>query len=405
ERPTQNLAAYDSFLLGEKVWNSTGEDAPSVRKALGFYERAVELDPDFPQAWARVSWADSILYVNSTPSPGLAERARQAAQTAIARGPERPEGYLALGHYERLVSKDFDRALQHYANGQRVAPGNTDLLYGKARAEQGLGHWDAALEDLKLAASLDPRSAVNFTALGYTLQRLRRYPEAREAYERGLALAPANLSLIVETAMTFLGEGNLDGARGVLHAVPRDVGPVELAAYVASANDLVWLLDQPHMEVLSRLTPSAFDDDRGIWARSLSQAYALRGDAANARAYAEQARRAFEEQLRATPDNAQRHVFLGLALAYLGRKEEAIREGERAVALDPVAKDGVKGPYFQHELVRIYMLVGEPEKAVDRLEPLLKVPYYLSPAWLEIDPNFEPLRENRRFQKLVPRAK
>ncbi|HEY6148005.1 MAG TPA: tetratricopeptide repeat protein, partial [Thermoanaerobaculia bacterium] len=244
-----------------------------------------------------------------------------------------------------------------------------------------------------------------FTALGYTLQRLRSYPEAREAYERGLALAPANLSLIVETAMTFLGEGNLDGARGVLSGVPKDVGPVELAAYVASANDLVWLLDQPQQEVLLRLTPSAFDDDRGIWARSMSQAYALRGDAASARAYAEQARRAFEEQLRATPDNAQRHVFLGLALAYLGRKEEAIREGERGVALDPVTKDGVKGPYYQHELVRIYMLVGEPEKALDRLEPLLKIPYYLSPGWLEIDPNFEPLRGHPRFRKLVARAK
>jgi TolB-like protein/tetratricopeptide (TPR) repeat protein len=405
ERPTRNLAAYDSFLLAEKIWNSTGEDAPSVRRSLGFYEQAVALDPGFLQAWARVSWAESILYINSTPSAALAERARQAAQTAIARGPERPEGYLALGHYERLVSKDFDRALQHYANGQRAAPGNADLLYGKARAEQGLGRWDTALEDLKLAARLDPRSAVNFTALGYTLQRLRRYPEAREAYERGLALAPANLSLIVETAMTFLGEGDLNRARAVLRAVPKDVGPTELVAYVASANDLVWLLDQPQQEVLLRLTPSAFDDDRGLWARCLNQAYALKRDAANVRAYAKESRRAFEEQLRAAPDNAQRHLFLGLALAYLGRKDEAIREGERGVALDPVAKDGVKGPYYQHELVRIYILVGEPEKALDTLEPLLRIPYYLSPGWLAVDPNFEPLRENPRFQKLAARAK
>lgn len=133
----------------------------------------------------------------------------------------------------------------------------------------------------------------------------------------------------------------------------------------------------------------------------MSQASALERDAANIRAYAEEARQAFEEQLRAAPDNAQRHVVLGLALAYLGRKEEAIREGERALALDPVAKDALRGPYYQHELVRIYMLVGEPEKALDKLEPLLKIPYYLSPGWLEIDPNFDSLRENPRFQKLV----
>ena len=474
ERPTQNLAAYDAYLKGEEIWNSVGDDPPSIRKALGFYEQAVALDPGFLQPWARISWANSILYLNSTPTPALAARAgqaartaialasnrpegylalghyerlvskdfhraleqyakgqrvapgnadllyataraehglgrwdgavehlRQAAKKAIALAPNRPEGYLALGHYERLVSKDFNRALEQYTKGQRVAPGNADLLYGTARAQQGLGRWEEAVEHLRQAASLDPRSAVNLTALGYALQRLRRYPEAREAFERGLALAPANLSLIGEMAMTFLGEGNLVGARAVLNAVPKDVGPIELVPYVASANDLVWVLDEQQREILLRLTPSAFDDDRGIWARCLSEAYALKRDAANVRAYAEEARRAFEEQIRATPDNAQRHVFLGLALAYLGRKEEAIREGERGVALDPVAKDGVRGPYYQHELVRIYILVGEPEKALDKLEPLLKIPYYLSPGWLRIDPNFDPLRGNPRFQKLI----
>jgi len=204
--------------------------------------------------------------------------------------------------------------------------------------------------------------------------------------------------------MTFLGEGNLVGARAVLKAVPKDVGSIELVADVASANDLVWVLDEQQRELLLQLTPSAFDDDRGTWARCLSQAYALKRDVANVRAYAEEARQAFEEQLRETPDNAQRHVALGLALAYLGQKEEAIREGERGVALDPVAKNGVRGPYYQHELVRIYIVVGEPEKALDKLEPLLKIPYYLSPRWLAIDPNFDPLRKNPRFQKIVAGA-
>jgi eukaryotic-like serine/threonine-protein kinase len=405
ERPAQNLAAYNAYLKGEEIWNSTGDDPPSLRKALGFYDQAAVLDPGFSQAWARVSDANSILYTISTPTPALAERARQAAEKAIALAPNRPNGYLAFGRYERLVSQDFHRALEQYAKGQRVAPGNADPLYGTARAEEGLGLWDAAVEHLRRAASFDPRSAVNFTALGYALQRLRRYPEAREAFARGLALAPANVSLIGEMAMTFLGEGNLVGARAVLKAVPKDVGSIELVAYVANANDLVWVLDEQQRETLLQLTPSAFDDDRGTWARCLSQAYALERDAANVRAYAEEARHAFEEQLRATPDNAQRHVALGLALAYLGRKEEAIREGERGVALDPVAKDALRGPYIQHRLVRIYMLVGDPEKALNQLEPLLKIPYYLSPRWLAIDPNFDPLRKNPRLQKLVAGGK
>jgi adenylate cyclase len=129
--------------------------------------------------------------------------------------------------------------------------------------------------------------------------------------------------------------------------------------------------------------------------------FADRGDTANVHPYAEEARKAFEEQIRAAPENPGRRAVL----AYLGRKEEGIREGERAVALDPASKDAFLGPYFQHQLARIYTLVGEPEKALDQLEPLLKIPYWLSPGWLKIDPNFDPLRKNPRFQKLVAGAK
>ena len=108
--------------------------------------------------------------------------------------------------------------------------------------------------------------------------------------------------------------------------------------------------------------------------------------------------------MRAAPQDAQRHALLGLALAYLGRKATAIQEGERGVALLPITKDAYVGPYIQHQLARIYLLVGEPEKALDQLEPLLKIPYYLSPGWLKIDPNFAPLRGNPRFERLVAGA-
>ncbi|HTR04423.1 MAG TPA: tetratricopeptide repeat protein, partial [Thermoanaerobaculia bacterium] len=252
-----------------------------------------------------------------------------------------------------------------------------------------------------LAVRLDPGSSGIQSVLGDALLRLRRYPEAREAYDRGLALAPTDLSLIETKAMAYLGEGDLAGARAVLKAAPREVEPTALVAYLANYYDLVWVLDEEQRELLLRLTQSAFDDDRGSWALCLVQAYALKGDAANVRTYAEEARKAFEEQLRATPNDPGRRVVLGLALAYLGRKEEAIREGERGVALDPVSKDALNGPYNQHQLARIFLLVGEPEKALDQLEPLLKIPYYLSPGWLKIDPNFDPLRKNPRFQKLV----
>jgi TolB-like protein/Flp pilus assembly protein TadD len=406
EKPTQNLAAYDAFLKGEEASKSLAvSDPPSLRKALGFYEQAVALDPGFAQAWARLSGASSILYYNSTPTPALAGRARQAGEKAVALAPNRPEGYLALGDYERDVSSDYTRALEQYEKGLRLATGDASLLRGTAFAEEYLGRWDAAVEHFRQAERLDPRSVETLRQFGDALLRLRRYPEARETLDRGLALTPANLSLTERKAITYLGAGDLAGARAVLKAAPKEVEPTALVAFLATYNDLVWVLDEEQRELLLRLTPSAFDDDQGAWAQCLTQAYALKGDAANVRIHAEEVRKAYEEQLRAAPNDAQRHVLLGLALAYVGRKEEAIREGERGVALAPVSKDARDGPYYQHQLVRIYVLAGEPEKALDQLEPLLKIPYYLSPGWLKIDPNFDPLRKNPRFQKLVAGAK
>ena len=182
----------------------------------------------------------------------------------------------------------------------------------------------------------------------------------------------------------------------------QEVEPTALVAYLATYWDLVWVLDEEQRELLLRLTPSAFDDDRGTWALCLAQAYALKGDAANVHAYAEEARKAFEEQLRAAPDDAaasrssrpRRWRISG------GKKRRSGRASAASRSM-PVSKDAVNGPYYQHQLARIYILVGEPEKALDQLEPLLKIPYYLSPGWLKIDPNFDPLRKNPRFQKLV----
>ena len=109
----------------------------------------------------------------------------------------------------------------------------------------------------------------------------------------------------------------------------------------------------------------------------------------------------FAEQLRTTPDDPQRNLLYGVTLAYLGRKDEAIKAGERGLSLLPISKDAYTGPYFQHQLVRMYILLNEPEKALDRLEPLLRMPYDLSPAWLRIDPMFAPLKGNPRFERLI----
>jgi tetratricopeptide (TPR) repeat protein len=299
------------------------------------------------------------------------------------------------------VLGDNDRALAEISEAHRLAPGSAPVLTSLASNEAAHGQWQLGLEHMQQAQRLDPRSVFAIRRYADFLLRLRRYPEALEVSDRGLALAPANSDLIEKKAMVFLAQGDLAGARAVFAAATPAVEPAALVAIVANYYDLMWVLDEAQQALLLRLPPSAFDGDRGAWGIVRAQTYALRGDMTRARVYADTARLAFAEQLRGAPDDPQRHIFLGLALAYLGRKQDAIREGERGVALKPIANDAAVGPYYQHQLVRIYMVVNEPDKALDLLEPLVKIPYYLSSRWLTIDPNFASLRSNPRFQRLV----
>jgi adenylate cyclase len=173
---------------------------------------------------------------------------------------------------------------------------------------------------------------------------------------------------------------------------------------MATYQDLFWVLDDAEQRLLLRLPASAFFDDPAAWGSVFMQTLWLRGDHEKARAYADTARAAFEDQLRDAPNDAQLHVLYGLALAYLGRKDLAVAAGEKGLALRPPSKDAMNGPYFQHQLVRIYLMVGDLEKALDRLEPLLRMPYVLSPGWLRIDPAFEPLKGHPRFERLLAAA-
>ena len=398
---TQNLPAYEAYLRGEEASQAmAAADPPSLRRAVGHYEQAVALDPRFVEAWASLSRASSFLYGNGAPTAAVAERAREAAERALALGPERAEGHQALGDYYRIVIKDAARALPEMYRARRLSPGSADYATSLALTRQYLGQWEASLSDLEEAQRLDPRSVNTLRRLGFATLRLHRTSESRKAYDRGLALAPTNLSLVREKAMTYLAEGDLAGARAVLKAAPREVDPTALLAFVAS-TDLVWVFDEAQRELLVRLTPSAFDENRGVWALCLARAFALKRDEPNVRKHAEIARVEFEKQREAVPTDAQPHTHLGLSLAYLGRKAEAIREAERAVGLLPISRDAQIGPYVQHQLVRVYILTGEREKALDKLEPLLKIPYHLTPGWLKIDPNFNPLRQSPRFKRLI----
>jgi tetratricopeptide (TPR) repeat protein len=230
---------------------------------------------------------------------------------------------------------------------------------------------------------------------------LRRYPEAQAALNRAATLAPTNLPVIAFKVMVALAQGDLAGARAVIRTALTTFEPAALIASLGNYWDLYWPLENAQQQQLLALPPSGFDNDRAAWALVRAETEHLRGRPAEARVYADTARLAYEEMLRAAPQDPQRHAYRGVALAYLGRKAEAIQEGERAVAIMPVSRDALIGAYLQHQLVRIYLLVGEPEKALDHLEPLLRMPYHLSPGWLRIDPTFASLRGNPRFEQLV----
>jgi serine/threonine-protein kinase len=399
ERPTANLAAYDAYLKGVEVYGLDNTPA-NLRKALSHFEQAVALDTSFAPAWARLSQAASLLYAQGVVSPALAAQSRAAADRALALAPDRPEGRVAMGDYLRRIELDNERALAEYSRGRRTASSDAELIRGIAIAEAGLGNWDSSLAHIQQAQVLDPRSLTIAIDVLRNLTMRRKYSEARDVADRALALQPT-LEVLEWKAMTYLGEGNLDGARAGLRSPPSGLEPAAIAAYVATYYDLFWALDDEQQKLLLRLGPTLFDNDRGAWGLALAGTHALRGDQARARAYADSARIAMDRQLRDAPDDPGLNIYQATALAYLGRKAEAMRMGKRGLELLPVSRDAFNGAYFQHQLVRIYLLVGEPELALDQLEPLLRLHYFLSPAWLRIDPTFDPLRKNPRFQRLV----
>ncbi len=398
DRPTQSLEAYDAFLQGEAAADGLGTVQPgAVRRAVAAYQQAVDADSTFLPAWSQLSRALSHLYYFAEPSQLNGEQARQAAERARALAADRPEGWIALGDHAANISKDPARALQYYARAREISPASAELLTASAFAERILGRWDAAITHLRAARALDPRSIHSARRLTETLLLMRRYPEALAVCEQGLALAPRNLSLIQDKAAIYLAQGDLAAARAWIRAAKEVVQPDALAAFFGAYGELYWALEEEDQHRLLRLKPEAFDT-RGSWAGVLAQTYALRGDWVRARAYADTAHNTgFEAEC---PD-AQCHALKAVQLALAGRSAEAIREGEAGIQLAPLVKDGYLGPYVQHQLVRVYILLADRERALDLLEPLLSVPYVLSPGYLRIDPGFAPLRGDPRFEGLI----
>jgi serine/threonine-protein kinase len=401
-RPTANLEAYDAFLRGEAETASMGvQDIPSLGRGLPHYQRAVELDSTFLLAWARLAISYATYYGNAAPTAELAAKAAAASERARRLGPTHPESFMAQSYYERIVLRDTDRARATLTAGLRLAPSHVPMLGAMSSLERTTGNWDAGVTLLERAAALDPRSSSIATRLAQFLFYLRRYPEAEVAQRRAESLAPTSLTIIHQGAMLALAQGDRARAERIARTPAPGVDPMELAYQFARFEELGWLLNEEQQRQVVKLDDDFYEGDRGNWGLVNAQLHTMLGHEALARAYADSAQLAYEKNIRQAPEDGQLQSLRGLSLAYLGRREEAIREAERAVELVPIEKDAYFGPYLQLLLARVHMMVGSKDRAVELLEPLVELPNNLSKAWLRVDPTFEPLRSHPRFQALV----
>jgi eukaryotic-like serine/threonine-protein kinase len=400
-RPTKNAAAYDAFLKGEAATQSlTSHDPASLRRGLSWYSRAVTFDAGFGLAWAQLGATQAALYQLGTPTSDDAQATAYAIERAQALAPDLPETLHAAADYEFYVRRDYDRVRSIDSAALARYPNDVSFLTAVASDEEDAGQFDAAVARLQRAQALDPRA--NRKALAHALLYLRRYPEAQAAFDARLAEYPTDLDALEGQAMIALGRGDLGAARGVLDDAIKRVGDTTaVLAYFADFYGLFWLPDAGQQERMLAFSPAAFGDDRGQWALLRAQLYWLHGDALHAARWADTARRVFAKQLQDAPSSATILVSYGEALAYLGRKSEAINEAERGAAISPISTNAFVGPFYQHVLARVYVVVGEPDKALDCLASLIHHPYVMSAGWLRFDPTWAPLRGDARFERLA----
>ncbi|HJR35445.1 MAG TPA: protein kinase [Gemmatimonadales bacterium] len=398
ERPTDNLAAYDLFLRARAV---QGGDPTTLRQGISLYEQAIALDSSFVEAWSEMAVSLARLYFNGTPTPELAARTRRAVERLEALAPGSVQTLTASARYKYLIAVDLAGAVADGMAAIRLAPNDATVLQLASQVEQIQGDWANALTHAEAAVRVDPRSGPARRNLMLVLLLMRKYAEGEAIARQVLAESPADLTTLENLALSYLMQGDLAEAQALIRTTPPGVTRSALLAYFGLYQDLYWVLEEEDQQALLRLTPSHFDDDSAIWAVTLMQLADLRGDKARARSLAESALPEYDKQLRAVPNDPQRNIFRGMALAVLGRKAEAIQAAERGAGFTPLSADQTNGAYYQHQLIRVYLKVGETEKALDRLEELVKVPYLLTPAYMRIDPNFAPLKGNPRFEKLL----
>jgi len=407
-KPTNNPEAYDAYLRG-LAFQARSYISPST-EAVDFYERAVQLDPNFAVAWARLSRQNAGLYFSQNDhTPARLDAAKRALGNAQKLEPNSSETLLALGYYQYWVLHDYGAAKTAFARVSKMLPGSSELPHALGRVARREGAWGESIAYFEQALTLDPRNMELLTDAAWTYGMLRRFPAAVKLYDRALDTTPNDADVMAAKAGIYQAQGNLREADRCLSKINWQTPNEDTLRIKMTQLRLERNYDEAVRLLRARLAQFHFPSQlfRGVNQVWLVFMQRLAGDTAGANVIAEQARNAFEQLYKEEPEEAFVAAWLSKAYAGIGNKDSALKEAERAVMLAPPAKDAVTGPAMAENLALIQMIFGENSRAISTLSQLLQTPYSsglygipVTPGLLGLDPIWDPLRSDPAFQKL-----